>query len=307
MIPDSNNNPGKVSDRFPGRELPSSPRKRLQSADEAVRGSRPPPEGAGAASLSELGHTEGAGSGDWCPYCQAKLAELKKQALKLAIPGSTTNPQFSALIFDKLQVPDYLLKSRNEGESRCDICATHLNQLKQEAVQMIQAFNQTGNPEILDCPRSVPVASVLPGLSPQKMVTVSSQKELLMIAGQVGKQPGKPTPVFPGTEKKKGLGWTQGPGSFPSSSLQVTVAPNSLGGTLSSVTIQAQQYLEGMWSISRVNNFLPSSCQRTNSLLDWVSTLRTWKFPCVTDVFGYLKRKSLTSLLCTMPNQFYTP
>ncbi|XP_063296029.1 kinesin-like protein KIF26A isoform X3 [Pelobates fuscus] len=268
MIPDSNNNPGKVADRFPGRELPSSPRKRLQCADEAVRGSRPPPEGAGAASLSELGHTEGAGSGDWCPYCQAKLAELKKQALKLAIPGSTTNPQFSALIFDKLQVPDYLLKSRNEGESRCDICATHLNQLKQEAVQMIQAFNQTGNPEILDCPRTVPVASVLPGLSPQKMVTVSSQKELLMIAGQVGKQPGKPTPVFPGTEKKKGLGWTQGPGSFPSSSLQVTVAPNSLGGTLSSVTIQAQQYLEGMWSISRVNNFLPSSCQPDTPFAD---------------------------------------
>uniref|UniRef100_A0A8C5QC44 Kinesin family member 26A n=1 Tax=Leptobrachium leishanense TaxID=445787 RepID=A0A8C5QC44_9ANUR len=249
-----------VSDRFPGRELSSSPRKRLQAAGEAVRGSRPSPEGAGASSLSELVPPEGTGSGDWCPYCQAKLAELKKQALKLCIPGSSTNPQFSALIFDKLQVPDYLRKSRNEGESRCDICATHLNQLKQEAVQMIQAFNQTGHPEILDGPRSVPVASVLPRLSPQNMATASPQKELLMVAGQVGKQPGKGTNIFHGTEKK-GLGWTTGPGSFPSSSLQVTVAPNSLGGTLSSVTIQAQQYLEGMWSISRVNSFLPSSCQ----------------------------------------------
>ncbi|KAM8920666.1 kinesin-like protein KIF26A [Pelodytes ibericus] len=252
---------GKVSDRFPGRELSPSPRKRLQSADEALRGSRPPPEGAGAASVSELGHPEGAGSGEWCPYCQAKLAELKKQALKLAIPGSTTNPQFSAFIFDKLQVPDYLLRSRNEGESRCDVCATHLNQLKQEAVQMIQSLNHSCCPEVLECARSAPVASVLPRLSTQSVVNVSSQKELLMIAGQVGRTSGKATNLFPGTDRKKGLGWPQGPGSFPSSSVQVTVAPSSLGGTLSSVTIQAQQYLEGMWSISRVNSFLPPACQ----------------------------------------------
>ncbi|XP_053331404.1 kinesin-like protein KIF26A [Spea bombifrons] len=173
------------------------------------------------------------------------------------------NPQFSALIFDKLQVPDYLQKSKNEGESRCDVCATHLNQLKQEAVQMIHNFNQTGCPEILERPQlSATAASAIPRLSPQNMVTVSSQKELLVIAGQVGRQPGKSTlPLFPGMEKKKGIGWPQGPGSFPSSSVQVTVAPSSLGGTLSSVTIQAQQYLEGMWSISRVNSFLPPACQ----------------------------------------------
>ncbi|XP_068110329.1 kinesin-like protein KIF26A isoform X2 [Hyperolius riggenbachi] len=254
------NHSGLVADRFPGREVPA-PRKRLQSADEALQGSRPPPEGAGAASVSELGHTEGPGIGEWCPYCQAKLAELKKQALKLAAPGSTMNAQFSALIFDKLQVPDYLQKSRNEGESRCDICATHLNQLKQEAVQMIQTIHQAGcPPDLLDRPQSsVPVATVLPRLSPQNMVTVSSQKEFLMIAGQVGRQSGKSN-VFSGTEKKKGLGWPQGQGSFPSSSVQVTVGPGGLGGALSSVTIQAQQYLEGMWSISRVNSFLPSSC-----------------------------------------------
>ncbi|KAM4663497.1 kinesin-like protein KIF26A [Discoglossus pictus] len=241
-----------IPDRFPGREAPPSPRKRLQSADEAVRGSRPPPEGAGAASVPELGPPEGAG--EWCPYCQAKLAELKKQALKLAIPGPSTNPQFSALIFDKLQVPDYLQKSRNDGESRCDVCATHLNQLKQEAVQMIQALNQGGCPELLDRPPgSVPVATVIPRLASQNMVTVSSQKELLMITGQVGRHQGKSTSLYPGTDRKRGLAWPQG----ANSSVQVTVAPGSLGGTLSSVTIQAQQYLEGMWNISRVSSFLP--------------------------------------------------
>lgn len=48
--------------------------------------------------------------------------------------------------------------------------------------------------------------------------------------------------------------------SGPKASVQVTVAGGQVGqvaGSLSSVTIQAQQYLEGMWSISRVNSFLP--------------------------------------------------
>lgn len=172
------------------------------------------------------------------------------------------NAQFSALIFDKLQVPDYLQKSRNEGESRCDVCATHLNQLKQEAVQMIQTINQAGCPDILDRPQtSVPVATVIPRLSSQNAVTVSSPKELLMIAGQVGRQSGKSTNIFSGTERRKGLGWPHGQGSFPSSSVQVTVGSSGIGGALSSVTIQAQQYLEGMWSISRVNSFLPPSSQ----------------------------------------------
>ncbi|XP_075049175.1 kinesin-like protein KIF26A isoform X2 [Mixophyes fleayi] len=254
------NHSGLVADRFPGREVPP-PRKRLQSADEVLQGSRPPPEGAGAASVSELGHTEGPGVREWCPYCQAKLAELKKQALKLAVPGSTMNAQFSALIFDKLQVPDYLQKSRNEGENRCDLCATHLNQLKQEAVQMIQTINQAGRPDFLDRPQtSVPVATVNPRFSPQNLVSVSPQKELLMITGQVGRQFGKSANIFSGTERKKGLGWPQGQGTFPSSSVQVTVGPTGFGGALSSVTIQAQQYLEGMWSVSRVNSFLPPAC-----------------------------------------------
>ncbi|XP_063803505.1 kinesin-like protein KIF26A isoform X2 [Pseudophryne corroboree] len=250
------NHTGMIADRFPGREVPPA-RKRLQSADEVLQGSRPPPEGAGAASVSELGHIEGSGAREWCPYCQAKLAELKKQALRLAIPGTTMNAQFSALIFDKLQVPDYLQKSRNDGENRCDVCATHLNQLKQEAVQMIQTINQAGRPDILDRPQgSVPMATVNPRFSPQNLVTVSSQKELLMITGQVGRQFGKPTNILSGTERKKGIGWPQGQGA----SVQVTVGPSGLGGALSSVTIQAQQYLEGMWSVSRVNSFLPPAC-----------------------------------------------
>ncbi|XP_074852506.1 kinesin-like protein KIF26A [Carettochelys insculpta] len=255
-----------VAEGSSGREPPPlplelSPRKRLQpGADEDRCGSRPPPEGAGAVSVAELGHFERAGKGGWCKNCQAKLAEFKKQALKLAASNSPANslpdPRLSALIFDKLQVPDCLQKNRNEGESRCDICATLLNQLKQEAIQMIHTLNQPSYQEASGLPQSsAAVTSVLPG-----MVTVSSQRDLPLVAGQVGRQSGKSTNLFSGTERKKGLRWPQGTSSFPNSSVQVTVAPSGLSGALSSVTIQAQQYLEGMWSISRMNSFLPQAC-----------------------------------------------
>ncbi|XP_062974190.1 kinesin-like protein KIF26A [Elgaria multicarinata webbii] len=247
-------------------ELP--PRKRLlqPAAPEDRCGSRPPPEGAGAAAGpgGELGHFERAAKGGWCRSCQAKLAELKRQALKLAAgckPLAPPDPRLSALIFDKLQVPEYLQKPRSEGESRCDVCAAHLNQLKQEAIQVIHSLDPASCQEAADPPQSaVAMAAVLPRLTSQNVVTVSSQRDLSLMAGQAGRQSGKTTSLFSGTERKKGVGWPQGAGGFPNSSVQVTVAPSGLSGALSSVTIQAQQYLEGMWSISRVNSFLPQAC-----------------------------------------------
>lgn len=153
-------------------------------------------------------------------------------------------------------MPDYLQKNRNEGESRCETCATHLNQLKQEAIQMMHTLSQASYPEMPDLP---PGATAVTSMVP-RVVTVSSQRDLPLITGQVGRQPGKSPNLFSGAERKKGLGWSQGTGGFPNSSVQVTVAPSGLSGALSSVTIQAQQYLEGMWSISRVNSFLPQAC-----------------------------------------------
>ncbi|XP_066485563.1 kinesin-like protein KIF26A [Tiliqua scincoides] len=245
-------------------ELP--PRKRLQQQQQQPTedrcGSRPPPEGAGAASGGELSHFERAAKGGWCPGCQAKLAELKRQALKLAAGCNSRgppDPRLSALIFDKLQVPEYLQKPKSEGESRCDVCAAHLNQLKQEAIQVIQSLDQASCQDAVDPPQSA-VAAVLPRLASQNMVTVSSQRDLSLVAGQVGRQSCKTASLFSGAEKKKGLGWPQSASGFPKSSVQVTVAPSGLSGALSSVTIQAQQYLEGMWSISRVNSFLPQAC-----------------------------------------------
>ncbi|XP_043930272.1 kinesin-like protein KIF26A isoform X2 [Protopterus annectens] len=240
-----------------------APRRRLQSGVEGQShcGRRPAPEGAGAASITEPSHFERTHKGTWCQHCQIRLAELKKQALKLAIPGALKDPGYSALIFNKLQVPDYSQKGHNEGESRCEVCATHLNQLKQEVIHMVQMPHPTSVQAVPDCIQSsVTVAKAAPRLTAQNMLTLSSPRDWSVVSGQVGQQPEKSTNLLPGTDRRKGLEWPQGMGNFPKSSVQVTVAPSGLSSTLSSVTIQAQQYLEGIWSISRVNSFLPQAC-----------------------------------------------
>ncbi|XP_030070232.1 kinesin-like protein KIF26A isoform X2 [Microcaecilia unicolor] len=240
------------SERTTGREAPLplelSPRKRLQSADEEdLPGSRPPPEGAGAGSVAEFGHLERAenGRGGWCRNCQIKVGELQKQALKLAFPSSLTDPQFSALIFDKLQVPDYLQKSRNEGGSRCEICAAHVNQLKQEALQMIQALNQVGCQEMPDPQRSAAGASVMPRQTPQNLGVTSSQMDLPMIAGQVetmtteGGREGHTSQVTSGQNSDQ-----TGPGSSQSSQSLVAPAGVSAGSSAAaSFFIRAAQKL----------------------------------------------------------------
>lgn len=62
----------------PGGESPATRRKRLNSAEDAWCGSRPPPEGAGSVPISESDQ-----KGGLCQHCQRKVSELKKQALAL--------------------------------------------------------------------------------------------------------------------------------------------------------------------------------------------------------------------------------
>nr|XP_025868375.1 kinesin-like protein KIF26A [Vulpes vulpes] len=194
-------------------------------------GSRPAPEGAGAG--AEQGHS--AGGGGWCRHCHTKLAELKRQAWKLVSgPGTPLrDPCLSALLLDKLPAPGTLPACRPEAERRCDVCATRLNQLTREALRLLQAPASREDP---DTPRGGPG-------------TVTSPRDAPVPAGPPGRQPGRGGP-----DKRKGAAWPAG------RSVQVSVAPAGLGGALSTVTIQAQQCLEGMWSVSRVNSFLPPSC-----------------------------------------------
>ncbi|XP_029808364.1 kinesin-like protein KIF26A isoform X2 [Suricata suricatta] len=235
--------PPAVAEGGPAREplplLEVSPRKRLPNGPEQDPcGSRPAPEGAGAG--AEQGHS--AGGGGWCRHCHTKLAELKRQAWKLVSgPGTPLrDPCLSALLLDPLPAPGALPGCRPEAERRCDVCATHLNQLTREALRLLRAPASRQGP---DAPHGGP------GLVPPSAGTVTSPRDVPACASPAGRQPGRAGP-----DRRKGLAWPSGP------SVQVSVAPAGLGGALSTVTIQAQQCLEGMWSVSRVNSFLPPSC-----------------------------------------------
>ncbi|XP_060543286.1 kinesin-like protein KIF26A isoform X5 [Pantherophis guttatus] len=86
------------------------------------------------------------------------------------------DPQLSALIFDKLQVPECLQKPRSEGESRCDVCAAHLNQLKQEAIQVIHNLDQASCQEATETPtNAAAMATVIPRLTSQNMEATTGE------------------------------------------------------------------------------------------------------------------------------------
>nr|XP_055028290.1 kinesin-like protein KIF26A isoform X2 [Misgurnus anguillicaudatus] len=223
--------------------LELGPRKRL-SVDEERCASRPPPEGAGAVSVSESDRNET--KADLCKQCQMTVVELRRQAFALADPTSLKDPGFASFIIDQLQVPNWPAK-RGHEETRCHVCATPAQQLRQQALQDLYLDS--------DMPTLPP--NTYPGhptrLTPHSVVTLSSRAAKSRI-------PHPAHSILPVGERQREMGWTQNPSSSTAAlkpGVQVTVSGRPLTGAISSVTIQAQQYLEGMWSISRVNNFLP--------------------------------------------------
>ncbi|NXW26433.1 KI26B protein, partial [Phaetusa simplex] len=208
------------------------------------------------------GSSPGSDRGVWCEHCNARLAELKRQALKLLIPGpvSSKDPGFSSVIHDKLQVPNTIRKAWNEKDNRCDVCATHLNQLKQEAIQMVLTLEQAANSEHYDAsPGSPPPLSNIPTLvSPRHMGSLQPRDWAYMPAPYAtsnytgfvaNKHTGKPNSlgIVNGVEKKNGS-----PGHQAKVSFQMATSPSN-GNVLNSVAIQAHQYLDGTWSLSRTN------------------------------------------------------
>ncbi|XP_035529614.1 kinesin-like protein KIF26A [Morone saxatilis] len=221
-------------------ESPVTPRKRLPSAEDARCSSRPPPEGAGSVSISE------SEKGGFCQQCQRKVTELKKQALALADQNSLKDPGYATFLFEQLQIPG----SHEAGVSCCQVCSTPLHQLRQEALQTLHAPILTFSSDMA----ALPTTSFLPQPARFTVSSSSSVHAKQLPKGQLASHS-----VLPLGERHRVPGWSQSPSvpSGPKTSVQVTVAGGQLSGSMSSVTIQAQQYLEGMWSISRVNNFLP--------------------------------------------------
>uniref|UniRef100_A0A7N8YLX1 Kinesin family member 26Ab n=1 Tax=Mastacembelus armatus TaxID=205130 RepID=A0A7N8YLX1_9TELE len=212
----------------------------LLSAEDARCSSRPAPEGAGSVSISESEE-----KGGFCQQCQKKVSELKKQALALADQNSLKDPGYATFLFEQLQTPG----SHEAGLSCCQVCSTPFHQLRQEAVQMLNGPILTFSSDM----SALPTAAFLPQRSG---FTVSSSA---VHAKQLSKGQTVTHSVLPLGERHRVLGLAQSTSasSGPKTSVQVTVAGGQLTGSLSSVTIQTQQYLEGTWSISRVNNFLP--------------------------------------------------
>ncbi|XP_034433267.1 kinesin-like protein KIF26A isoform X2 [Hippoglossus hippoglossus] len=222
----------------PSGESPVTPRKRLHSAEDARCSSRPPPEGAGSVSISESEE-----KGGFCQQCEKKVSELKRQALALADQNSLKDPGYATFLLEQLQTPG----SHDAGVSCCQVCSTPLHQLRQEALQTLRAPVLAFSPDMA----ALPTASFLP--QPSRLPMSSSSVR----AKQLSKGQTITHSVLPLGERRRVPGWSQSPSTSSGPSVQVTVAGGQITGSLNTVTIQAQQYLEGMWSISRVNNFLP--------------------------------------------------
>uniref|UniRef100_A0A8C2CF77 Kinesin family member 26Ba n=2 Tax=Cyprinus carpio TaxID=7962 RepID=A0A8C2CF77_CYPCA len=195
---------------------------------------------------SGSGSSPGSDRGIWCENCNARLVELKRQALKLLIPGpySSKDPSFSLLLHDKLQVPNSTRKAWNERDGRCDVCATHLSQLKQEAVHMVLSLEQCdvspGSPPSLASlvgSRSIPQGPTPPrdwAFLPTAYPKHGSKPNTLGVSNVVEKKNNSPGHAG----KSTGLQQPHLPSS-PS---------NSNGTVLSSVALQAHQYLDGTWT-----------------------------------------------------------
>ncbi|KAM7403017.1 hypothetical protein PAMA_003780 [Pampus argenteus] len=150
------------------------------------------------------------------------------------------DPGYASFLFEQLQTPG----SHEAGVSCCQVCFTPLGQLRQEALQTLHA------PVLAS---ALPATSLIP--QPSRFTVSASSAH----AKQLSKGQPVAHSVLPLGERHRVPGWSQNPSvsSGAKTSVQVTVAGGQLTGSMSSVTIQAQQYLEGVWSISRVNNFLP--------------------------------------------------
>lgn len=156
---------------------------------------------------------------------------------------SLQDPGYATFLFEQLQTPG------NHEPGCCQVCSTPLHQLRQEALQTLHAPVLAFSSNMAALPKT----SFIP--QPSRFTVSSSSIQ----TKQVSKSQPSPHSVLPVGERHGVPSWSQNAASTSGSktSVQVTVAGGQLPGSLSTVTIQAQQYLEGMWSISRVNNFLP--------------------------------------------------
>lgn len=157
------------------------------------------------------------------------------------------DPSFPLLLHDKLQVPNSTRKAWSERDGRCDVCAAHLSQLKQEAVHMVLTLEQNDR-----SPSSPPGPAGHRGATPRDWAHLPS-------AGSSSSAPGagpghtkhgsKPNSLGVGSrvEKKNGSPDHVTKPHVPSS------PSNGNGNIVSSGATQPHLYLDGNWSMSCAN------------------------------------------------------
>ncbi|KAJ8393057.1 hypothetical protein AAFF_G00069610 [Aldrovandia affinis] len=206
------------------------------------------------------------------------LQEVTENVIRLLLQmedpaTSLIDPSFPVLLHDKLQVPNSTRKAWNERDSRCDVCATHLNQLKQEAIHMVLTLEQgdtsPGSPPPLGAlvgSRSAPQGpprdwAYLPSAyhtssssSTSTAAAATSTTTTTSFYTGYPKHGAKPNTlgVGNGVEKKNGSpGHAGKPGAQPP---HPPVSPgNGNSNILGSTALQPHQYLDGTWSMSRAN------------------------------------------------------
>ncbi|XP_038864764.1 kinesin-like protein KIF26B [Salvelinus namaycush] len=162
-----------------------------------------------------------------------------------------TDPSFSLLLHDKLQVPNSSRRAWNERDSRCDVCSTHLTQLKQEAVHMVLTLDQWDlSPS---SPPTLPSRSGLPQgpTAPRDWAYLPAPSSLAPSSVHQGGYPrygSKPSSlgVGLGVERRNG----SPAHSSKASGVQPAQPPQSpsnngsgSGGLLSTAALQAHQYM----------------------------------------------------------------
>ncbi|XP_027009370.2 kinesin-like protein KIF26B isoform X1 [Tachysurus fulvidraco] len=135
--------------------------KSLSQSQGVLRAERLSPEGAGASgasgapksftNISERPVTPDVAR--LCEECFARVLYFKEEALRLLKDGhfSPSDPKLSILLHESLQVPTWIGLA-----GCCDVCFTHLSQLKREAIHMLLNQKRTIWP-------NSPVARVSPG------------------------------------------------------------------------------------------------------------------------------------------------
>ncbi|XP_037393929.1 kinesin-like protein KIF26B isoform X1 [Pygocentrus nattereri] len=165
-----------------------APRAKPASRSSSVpRAHRPPPDGAGACASSDSRAAPRGGadysprvrararggrvpaepgesgaecwssldSGRLCEECMSRVEVLMEEAQRLLTAGhfNSSDPKLSLLLYESVQGPAW-----SSLGGRCDVCSTHLSQLKREAVRTLLSQDRTIWPNVFP-------ASVSPGRS----------------------------------------------------------------------------------------------------------------------------------------------